>query len=309
MSGNLRDIRRKMKGVKSTRQVTKAMELVAASNMRRAVASAVTLRRFALASWQILLRLSHRNPQAHAALTPRPVRKVLGILYTSDRGLTGSLGTQILKTASEYIREIKGIPTLSAIEFVAVGRRGQQFLARAGQNVIAAFPSFSNHPTLRDVAPVAKIAADGFMNGTYDHVVLMYSDFLSALSQKPTVKVLLPFAGSTLKDMIDSLGVSPESVRKEAGVELSDDSAEYIFEPSAADVLDTILKQISELQVYQALLESVASEHSARMLAMHSASDNASALLDDLTLTHNQTRQANITAELAELSAAAAAMG
>jgi F-type H+-transporting ATPase subunit gamma len=305
---SLRDIRRKMKGIKSTRQVTKAMELVAASKMRRAVASAVTLRKFALASWQILLRVGHRNPQAHAALRPRPVRKVLAVLYTSDRGLTGGLGTQILKTAAEYIREIKGIETFSAVDFIAVGRRGQQFLARSGQTVIAAFPAFSNHPTLRDIAPVAKLASQGFADGTYDHIVLIYPDFISALAQKPTVKVLLPFSDSALKDMIDGLGVGPEAVRKEAGVEFSDGSAQYIFEPSDTEVLDVVLQQIAELQVYQALLEAVASEHSARMVAMRSATDNASAILDDLTLTYNQTRQATITRELAELSASKAAL-
>ncbi len=308
MSGSLRDIRRKMKGIKSTRQVTKAMELVAASKMRRAVASAVTLRRFALASWQILLRVSHRNPQAHAALTPRPVRKVLAILYTSDRGLTGGLGTQMLKITAEYIREIKNLQTFSSVDFIAVGRRGQQFLARAGQNVIAAFPAFSNHPSLRDIAPAAKIAAQGFSDENYDHVVLIYPDFISALSQKPTVKVLLPFSDSSLKDMIDSLGVSPEANRGEAAIEQSTDSAQYIFEPSEAEVLDVVLQQIAELQVYQALLEAVASEHSARMVAMRSATDNASAILDDLTLTYNQTRQATITRELAELSASKAAL-
>lgn len=297
-----------MKGIKSTRQVTKAMELVAASKMRRAVASAVTLRTFALASWQILLRIGHRNPQAHAALTPRPPRKVLAVLYTSDRGLTGSLGTQILKTTAEYVLHLKDIPTFESIGFIAIGRRGQQFLARSGQNVIAAFPAFSNHPSLRDIAPVAKMVSESFFAGTHDHIVLIYPDFISALAQKPTVKVLLPFSDSTLKDMIKSLGVRPEDIRAEADMEFQDDSSQYIFEPSEEEILETVLSQISELQVYQALLEAVASEHSARMVAMRSATDNASAILDDLTLTYNQTRQANITRELAELSASKAAL-
>ncbi len=308
MSNSLRDLRRKMKGIKSTRQVTKAMELVAASKMRRAVGNAVELRRFALASWHVLLRVSKRNPLAHPALRPRPVRKVLGILYTSDRGLTGSMGTQILKSTSEYIASLKQIPTFEQIEFIALGRRGQQFLARAGQNVIAAFPAFSNHPKLRDVMPIARMASESFDAGTYDHITLIYPDFLSALSQKPTVKVLLPFTDSELKDMVKSLGINPESVRSEAELTVSDNDAQYIFEPSEEAVLTVALAQITELQVYQALLEAVASEHSARMVAMRSATDNATAILDDLTLTYNQTRQANITSELAELSASKAAL-
>lgn len=308
MGNNLRDLRRKMKGIKSTRQVTKAMELVAASKMRRAVSSAVTLRRFALASWHILLRVSKRNPQAHAALSKRPVRKVLGILYTSDRGLTGSMGTQILKSTAEYISNLQKIPTFESVSFIALGRRGQQFLARAGQNVVGAFPAFSNHPSLRDVAPIARLAAEGFASGAYDHVALIYPDFISALLQKPTVKVLLPFSDSDLRDMVQSLGVSPETARAETELADSGESAQYLFEPSEEVVLEAVLQQITELQIFQALLEAVASEHSARMVAMRSATDNASAILDDLTLTYNRTRQANITAELAELSASKAAL-
>ncbi len=297
-----------MKGIKATRQVTKAMELVAASKMRRAVSSAVTLRRYALASWHILLRVGKKNPQMHPALCPRPVKKVLGILFTSDRGLTGSMGTQILKTTAEYIASLKGIPTFESIDFIVLGRRGQQFLARSGQQVIGAFPAFSNHPKLRDIAPIAKMASDAFQAGTHDHVALIFPDFLSALAQKPTVKVLLPFSDSGLRDMIKSLGINPESVRSEAELEIAEGSAQYLFEPSEAAVLDAALSQITELQIYQALLEAVASEHSARMVAMRSATDNASAILDDLTLTYNRTRQANITSELAELSASKAAL-
>jgi len=297
-----------MKGIKSTRQVTKAMELVAASKMRRAVSNAIELRRFALASWHILLRVSRRNPMSHPALRKRPVQKVLAVLYTSDRGLTGAMGTQILKATAEYIASLKGISSFESIDFIALGRRGQQFLARAGQNVIAAFPAFSNHPKLRDVAPVAKMVSDAFNAETYDHVALIYPDFISALSQKPTVKVLLPFTDSELREMVKSLGINPESVRAESELKTTDESAQYLFEPSEGEVLSVALSQITELQVYQALLEAVASEHSARMVAMRSATDNATAILDDLTLTYNQTRQANITSELAELSASKAAL-
>ncbi len=297
-----------MKGIKSTRQVTKAMELVAASKMRRAVSNAITLRRFALASWHILLRVSNRNPESHPALRPRPVKKVLGILFTSDRGLTGSMGTQILKSTAEYIAHLKTIPTFASVEFIAIGRRGQNFLARAGQNVIAAFPAFSNHPKLRDIAPVAKIASEAFAAGTYDHVTLLYPDFISALSQKPTAKVLLPFSQTALTDMIKSLSIDPGSVRSGSELTLPEGNAQYLFEPSESAVLDAALSQITELQIYQALLEAVASEHSARMVAMRSATDNASAILDDLTLSYNQTRQGNITSELAELSASKAAL-
>lgn len=309
MSNSLRDLRRKMRSIKSTRQVTKAMELVAASKMRRAVQNAVSLRRFALSSWNILRRVSLRNPAIHPALRKHSVRKILAILFTADRGLTGSMGTQILKTTAEYIAQLKTIPTFQSIDFIVLGRRGQQFLARAGQNVIAAFPALSNHPSLRDIAPIVKMAADGFASETYDHVALIYPDFLSALSQKPTVKILLPFSGSDLESMLRSLGVHPESVRSESELHVDEkQDAQYLFEPSEEAVLSAALAQITEIQIYQALLEAVASEHSARMVAMRNATDNASEILDDLTLSYNQTRQAAITAELAELSASKVAL-
>jgi len=192
------------------------------------------------------------------------------------------------------------------VDFVVAGRRGQQFLSRASQNVIAAFPAFSNHPSFKTILPVARMATNGFLNGTYDHIVLLYPDFESVLVQEPTVKVLLPFSRTSLKDMIDSLGIRK---RGKKGEETDgEDVSEYKFEPSQEEVLKTILPQLTEMQVYQGVLEAAASEHSARMVAMRNATDNATQLLDDLTLTYNQTRQEKITSELTELSAAKAAL-
>jgi len=190
-----------------------------------------------------------------------------------------------------------------------LGRKGQQYLSRTGQNVIAAFPAFSNQPTFRDIAPVVKLASRTFAEGTYDHVVLLFADCVSALHQEPTVKVLLPFSQSEVKDMIASMLPKRGSLAvPQAESAAPAKKGEYLFEPSPQDVLDAIIPQMTEIQVYQALLEAVASEHSARMVAMHSATDNASSLLDDLSLTYNQTRQGIITTELSELSASKAAL-
>ena len=309
MAHSLRDLRRKMKAIKSTRQVTKAMELVAASKMRRAVQQAVSLRNYAALSWQILERIAEKADKKafarHPSLQQRPVKKVLAILFTSDRGLCGSMHAQLFRMTSEYLKQLKTISTFESVDFVAVGRKGQQFLARTGQKVVAAFPALSNHPTFRDALPIKKLVTDKFRDGAYDHVVLIYADFHSALLQEPTVKVLLPFSPSALKDMLSSLVQS----RRSSSVEKSmKDSTEYKFEPSPAEVLDTIIPQMTEVQVFQAVLEAAASEHSARMVAMRNASDNATEFLGDLTLTYNQTRQSKITAELAELSASAAAV-
>lgn len=309
MARSLRDLRRKMKAIRSTRQVTKAMELVAASKMRRATQSAVQLRRYALTAWQILETLAEANPGLHPFLTERPPQRILGILFSPDRGLCGSLSAQMFRMVMQYIAKLQAISAPPELSFVAVGKKGQQFLLRNRQTIIAAFPAFSAHPQFRDILPIVRLATDSFLGGQCDSVVLLYPDFISALLQEPTSKVLLPFSKTSLKEMLDDLlphkKGSLESGSKNQELRVS----EYLFEPSADDILRQILPQLTEVQIYQALLEAVASEHSARMVAMRNATENASDLLDDLTLTYNITRQAGITAELAELSASKAALG
>lgn len=306
MARGLRDLRRKMKAIRATRQVTKAMELVSASKMRRAVQNAQQLRRYTLASWDILQRAASLHPDLHLSFAERPVKNVLVILFSSDRGLAGSLNTGLFRMAGKYLRELRQMPGFASVDFIAVGRKGQQYLARTGQRVIAAFPAFSNAPSFREIRPVVKLASQSFVDKKYDHVVLLYADFVSALLQEPTMKVLLPFSRSVLKEMVATMVPHKKTVLSDT----SDDphTKQYLFEPSPQGVADAIIPLITEVQVYQALLEAVASEHSARMVAMRSATDNASGILDDLTLTYNQTRQASITAELAELSASKAAL-
>lgn len=309
MARSLRDLRRKMKAIKATRQVTKAMELVSASKMRRAVQNAVTLRHYAMSAWKILQRIADGTAGLHPFLEKRSLKRVLVVLFTSDRGLCGSLNAQLLRTTSQYLQTLKNTPGFEHAHFVAVGKKGQQFLRRSGQQVVAAFPALSNNPKFKDTLPMAKLATESFLAGTYDHVAMIYMDFVSALVQVPQAKVLLPFSHTSLHDMLESL--IPAS-KKKAVEEMQPEKAldaDYTFEPSPQEVLRIILPQITELQVYQAALESAASEHSARMVAMRNATDNASDILGDLTLTYNQTRQAGITGELAELSAATAAMG
>ena len=307
MASNLRDLRRKMKAIKSTRQVTKAMELVAASKMRRAVQNAQKLRHYALTAWHILERIASVQPDLHPYLQQREPRKILVLLFTPDRGLCGSLNAQLGRTLTHYLKGLKELATFEKVDFIAVGKKGQQFLPRLQENMIAAFPGFSSFPTFKDVLPITRLATESFLQGTYDHVVLLYPDFISAIAQEPTVKVLLPFSKMGLKDML--LSLLPQRYRRDTEQAMAANAVrEYLFEPSQETILSTILPQLTEIQIYQAVLETAASEHSARMVAMRNASDNASDLLDDLTLTYNQTRQAAITGELAELSASKAAL-
>jgi F-type H+-transporting ATPase subunit gamma len=307
MARNLRDLRRKMKAIKSTRQVTKAMELVAASKMRRAVSNAEMLRRYALTSWRIIERIAAVHPGVHPFLAERKTENVLAVLFSSDSGFCGSLNAQMFAAVNRYIAGLSKIESYAKVDFVVAGRKGHQFLLRNKQNVIAAFPALSTRTTFKDVLPVSKLVTDSFFAGTYDHVVLLYTDFVSPLIQEPTLKVLLPFSKSVLKDMISGLGLRRRG-RKNEVLPAELDVSEFTFEPSQEEVLKTILPQLTEIQVYQGVLEAAASEHSARMVAMRNATDNATDILDDLTLTYNQTRQAGITGELAELSASKAAL-
>jgi len=317
MARNLRDLRHKMKAIRSTRQVTKAMELVAASKMRRAVQSAQMLRRYAATGFRILESIAEVHPGLHPYLSEKPAERILAILYATDRGLCGPLNAQMFRAVQQYLREVRSLPSFQELSFIVVGKKGQQFLARNTQHVIAAFSALSNRPTFRDALPIVRLASESFLAGRYDHVVLLYPDFVSVLLQEPTIRVLLPFTKDELRAMLASL--LPRRVKElpafPARRSLGGGGSfqlpavkEYLFEPSQEEVLKTILPQLTEIQVYQAVLEAAASEHSARMVAMHNATDNATDLLDDLTLTYNQTRQANITAELAELSATKVAL-
>lgn len=310
MARSLRDLRRKMKAIRSTKQVTKAMELVAASKMRRAVQNAQALRRYAFTAWAILQRLAETSAsETHPLLAQRPASRILAVLFTSDRGLCGSLNAQLFRTVNQYVGGAKSVKDFSQLDFIAVGRKGQQYLARTGRSVIAAFPALSNHPTFKDVLPIARMVMEGFEEATYDNVVLLYTDFVSPLLQDPAAKVLLPLSETELRDMLRSL-IQRRRLTREEEQAMKEEVAdhEYLFEPSKVEILDRILPQLTEMQVYQAVLEASASEHSARMVAMRNATDNATEILDDLTLTYNQTRQAAITAELAELSASKAAL-
>ncbi len=287
------------------------MELVAASKMRKAVQHAQALRRYALHAWEILLSIGRSHASGHPFLVQRKVKRVLGIVFTSDRGLCGSLNAQLMRSLQQYLKTLSTLKSFESMDFITVGRKGHQILTRQNKTVIATFPSLSNHPNIKDVLPITKLAIDEFRKGTYDHVVLVYTDFISPIVQQASVKVLLPFSPSEVREVLTTLAEVKKQTKEQQEIIITEigKGQEYIFEPNATQVLDVILPQLTEMQVYQAVLESVASEHSARMLAMHNATDNASEILDDITLSYNQTRQANITAELAELSAAAAALG
>lgn len=308
MAKGTRDIRRKIKSIKSTRQITKAMELVAASKMRKAVANTLAMRSYARLAQALLRNLSDKtNPELHPLLAKREVKKTLVIVVSPDRGLCGGLNTQLFRKLSEYIGAEQKKKRSPELAFIAVGKKAQDFLRRAGKTVVAAYMGMSNHPSLKDAYAVSRMVLQDYGSGTYDKVMLAYTDFVSVINQKPTVRRLLPLSRFALEEMVEGLETkahhSADAVAEQAVF------TEYKFEPSVDQVLEMLLPRLTEMQIYQAILEAAASEHSARMFAMRNASDNAAEFISDLTLSYNQMRQAAITAELAEISAGRAVLG
>lgn len=311
MSNSTRDIRRKIKSIKSTRQITKAMELVATSKMKKAIKNALSMRPYAKKAWDILISIAKKQEEGEEQKISffretSKVKKVLVLLFSTDKGLCGGLNTQLFKKILQYMDETtKKNPNIE-FNFVVSGRKGQEFVKRIGKNLIAAFPAFSASPNLQDILPITKIAFQDFEAEVYDKVVLAYMDFASVVSQKPVVRRLLPLSKGALKEMISGLEYGEKADEK--GKETEVEFAEYMYEPSKDTVYKYILPHLTEMQIFQGLLEASASEHSARMFAMQNATKSATEMLDDLTLTYNQVRQAGITAEIAEISGSKAAI-
>jgi F-type H+-transporting ATPase subunit gamma len=298
MAESTRDLKRRIRSITSTRQITKAMELVAASRMRRSVAQVLASRAYASLAWELALHLAERTELGrHPLLTRREVRRVVLVMIASNRGLCGGYNTHVVQQVLGFVRGSDGLP----VDLITMGRKGGDAVTRLGLNVVADFPKPDAAITSLEIAPMARLVIDDFVAGTYDRVVIAYTDFVSTLVQRAHLKQLLPLE-PTVEELAEQ-GVSGERIDASNGYHY-----DYLFEPSPAAVLDELLPRLVEVQVYQALLEADASEHSARMMAMRNASDNASDLIDDLTLTFNKVRQAAVTSEIAEISAGAAAL-
>lgn len=287
-----RDIRRRIKSVKNTRQITKAMELVAASKMKKAQQMALAGRAYADLMAQMLGALAERVEESqHPFLARREVRTRGILLVTTDKGLAGPLNANLFK----LVTEIK-----TPAKYVVIGRKGAQFLARTHRNLIADF-QVSDRVTFPEVKVVAEFMVKQFLDGVVDTVEIIYPRFKNTLVQLPTVLPLLPL--TSVKDVVHDL-------RSDAGHGSTAHHApaavtnQMLFEPSAEAVLDALLPLYLNREIYQQVLDAKASEHSARMVAMKTAKDNATKLLGDLTLEYNKARQAGITQEILEIAAA-----
>jgi F-type H+-transporting ATPase subunit gamma len=290
---SLRDIRRRIRSVRNTAKITKAMELVAASRLRRAQSRVTAARPYAEAMRALMAELGGLAPSGAQALHPllvqREVQRVGVLLVTPDRGLAGALNTNIIRRGTEIILESEHGDEQS-VQVVTVGRKGQDFLARRGRNLTGTFTGIIDRVTYDDVIPIARLIIDSFVSGAIDRAVLVYPRFISTLSQRPEVVQLLPIE-------------PPEATSEE-----KQQSLDYIFEPDPQSILEALLPRYIEVQIYQAILETAASFFSAQMVAMRNATDNANDLVSSLSLTYNKVRQANITREVTEIASAAEAM-
>ena len=305
-------LRRRLKSVTSTRKITKAMELVAAAKMRRATTATTSSRPYATAAWNLLLNLSSSSaPQSHPLLVVREVKRVLLIVITSHRGLAGGYNANIIRKVAEQLKNPErlvtptGSPELRpikkpAIDVVTIGRKGEAAVRRLGYNIIASFPIASDIPGPDDLRPLAALVINEYKKGTYDKVVVAYTDFVSVMLQRAKLRQLLPVSPIDLEKTIKDHVIARNEMTKQ--------SQEYLFEPSPSEILDFMLPRLVETQLYQSLLESTASEHSARMVAMQSATNAAGDMIDDLTFTMNQARQAGITREISEIAAGKASL-
>lgn len=283
---NLRQLRRRIRSIENTAKVTHAMEMIAASKMRRAQNAVLAGRPYAQKIQEVIANLEAQPrelDEGHPLLDRRPVNRI-GLLYlTPDRGLSGGLHGSLNRTLAQFIIEKKPTP----VRIVVVGRKGRDFVVRTGQDVQAVFVNLGDRPPMSEILPICQIIFNNYSEGEVDEVYLVYPQFVTLTSQRPTVTRLLPIESADL------------AVESRVG---------YIYEPNPGAVLDLLLPRFVEMQVYHALLELSASEQSARMVAMRNATDNAKEMVGDLTLELNKVRQDSITAELLDIVGGAVAL-
>lgn len=280
------EIRRRLRSIKSTSKITKAMELISASKLRRAQVSAEKSRYFTEALKNIIRTVEKLGKSmSNSLLEKRTVNKSLIITITSDKGLAGSFNLNILRETLKYLDTPEG----KNCQFITIGKKAQNQLSHLGHNIIQSYSDFPTHPTSNDIRPIVKTVIDMYMAKEIDKVVIIYTMFKSIIKQTAVIDTILPLTLSDTENLSDNICVP-------------------LLEPDKETVINTLVPQIISGRIYHAVLESNASEHAARMIAMHNATDAAVEIIDDLTLTYNSVRQATITKELSEMVTGASAI-
>lgn len=285
---NLTGIRRRIKSAKNIAQITKAMEMVAASKMRRAQESALSSRPYAEKLDEIINNLSGKvKLYEHPLLAEKKeINNIAVLIVSTNRGLCGSLNTNLFRAVTNWQTHLPGNPKIT---FINVGKRAAGFTRRSGKPLLATFDDLSEYPSFESVRPIAKILIDGYTSGAFDQVVVVYTRFINTLRQETTVKELLPTHPP------EELGHFVEK--------------DYVFEPSPMSLLNSVIPYRFELMLYQTILDARASEHSARMVAMKNAHDNAKDLVGGLSTEYNRERQSAVTSELLDVTTARIALG
>ncbi len=289
-----REMRLRIKSVKNISQVTRALQAVSASKVRKAIAALMGTRPYATKAWQVLAHIAGQPGRSslHPLLTAREeIKNTLVVVVSGDRGLAGAYNTNLIRYT---FRQFANWPT--PVHFIAVGRKGRDLLIRRRQNVIADFSNLPAAPSFADVSAIGRIAVQEFLEGRADEVFLVYTNFVNMVKQDPVVKKLLP------------LEVDGGEGRVQTFEHKAQASAAYIYEPSEGEILDQIIPRFTALQVYQAVLESLASEHAARMVAMRNATENANELVGELQLQYNKVRQQSITSDILDIAGGAEAL-
>ena len=289
-----RDLRRRIKSIRNTSQITKAMQMVAAAKMRKAQQAAVAGRPYASLMNEVLAEVTaNAGDFSHPLTEVREIRKRAVIVVSTDKGLCGALNSNLLREAARFDKQ--------TTVYITAGRKASQFIARTKRQLAAEF-TYKDAPLFGEARAISRFAQDLFTKGEVDAVDILFTNFISTLAQKPEVRTLLPVGE------IKAVHAELEEGAPDSG-KLLKGATEFLFEPGADQVLGSLLPHYLNFQVYQILLEAKASEHSARMVAMKNATDNAQQLIKDLTLEYNKLRQANITKELLEITTAQMAMG
>ena len=288
-----REMRLRIRSIKNIVQVTRALQAVSASKVRKAVQAVSATRPYAEQAWKILVHLSEQpgHNALHPLLKPREnVKNILVILITSDRGLAGAYNTNILRNSLLYFKDYP-----QSISYITVGKKGRDLLLRRRKNVIAEFSNLPASPSFADISAIGRLAVDDFLDGSFDEVYLAYTDFINMIHQEPVIKKLLPFEIQTESQVSENLGSHKIQ-------------SAFTYEPDQGELLNQIIPRFTALQVYQAVLESQASEHAARMVSMQNATDNAMELSGVLQLEYNKVRQQSITNDMLDIAGGAEAL-
>jgi F-type H+-transporting ATPase subunit gamma len=319
MPQSTKEITRRIKSVGNTKKITKAMELVAASKMKKSIEATLASRFYAHYSWEILTKLAAiADSSSSPLLSIRPVRKIAIVLVSSEKGLCGSYNSAIFKKLLQQIGSPKSLMVNRIlnrkiesavneneleIEYICIGKKGAKALNKINKKVNQVFSINNDIPKLNDVRPLAQLLIADYEKTKFDKVVVVYTDYVSAIKQEPKIRQLLPLSKLDLEKLIEELDTEDNKYNDNGFT-----NDEYLFEPNKKELLNSILPKLVEMQLYQMIMESTASENSARMMAMKNATEAAGEMINELTLIFNKARQSSITQEIAEISSGKAAL-